>query len=62
MKPYQTEFRKRVDGLYNKWEQIHPGVLFHDITIFETDEITGWESQPIWVVTDVVSQPPRNDQ
>lgn len=52
----RIEYQKRPDGLWNKWEQLHPGLLFHDITIFEEDAKYGRDSYPVWVVTDVTKE------
>ncbi len=54
------EYAQRIDGLWNRWEKIHPGQLYHDITYFEEQEATGRSFAPIWVVTEVVEHPPTS--
>ena len=55
-----VEYSKRIDGLYNKWEKLHPCKLTRDTLSdrwFLSD--TAQHTAFVWVITEVVDSLPK---
>ena len=61
-KTRKIEYRRRDDGLFNKWEQFHPSYAYNDTSYLEHDDETGEESPLVWVVTEVVEKPQQESE